>query len=367
MPLPEPDSNTLEHKVGGGVIALAGLPFALAGLAIMILPPFSDSNDAPLVFTISFGAVFFLVGSSLIFGRYAIQINKATLELTQTWSLFAPLKTKSYSIRGAQGITVSHETRRSKNSSYSIYPVRLKFADGETVDFENPRSPNKSRQLAERLAKFLSLPLTDTSLGTPTTRQPDELDLNLKQRLKSGNLETRIPEPPAKLVATIDYDGSRLKVEIPPPGPQPALLLGLLANLLFIGFTAFLVVGPMFERFDSVPLPFQIFLVLFFSIPGGVSLSLLGRMFFFRQSLLADSAIVSHSRGWLFRKVTTLPTDQVEEIILGHVGRNQNKALFGKTGTLLIQSDEKSIQVTSHLPPEEANYLLALLRAVIAS
>jgi len=333
----------------------------------MIGPLFSQSNDLPPYFHIPFGSVFFLVGSAFIFGRYRIQVDKNEAQITQQWSLLFPLRTKKQALRGIKEIRITHELRKSKNSTYSVYPVALSFEGQEAISFESPRSPHKSRKLGEQLAKFLQIPLTDASQGSVSTRQHNELDLNLKQRLQSGSLRADIPQPPDRLKSRIDFDGTRLKVEIPPAGPQLPLLIGLIPILGFMGFAGFIVSGPILQDQNELPLPVLLFMIVFFSIPGSIALGLIGRMFFFRQTLLADSSVVSHSRGWLFRRLTTIPAEQVEEILLGRPGKSLPTPLALKGQSLLIQSDAKSITVSNHLPHQEADYILSLLRAVIAS
>ncbi|MBK1880270.1 hypothetical protein [Pelagicoccus mobilis] len=367
MPLPESQDHLFEHKVGGGALALFGLPFAIAGLAVMFGPLFSSTSDAPLYFHLPFGSVFFLVGSAFIFGRYRISVDKRQGEVTRQWSLLIPVKTKTQSLDGENGVRITHEIRKSKNSSYSVYPVSLQLTGDDDIEFESSRSLQKARRLGEELAKFLQTSLTDASQGSTSTRQADELDLNLKQRLQSGRIEADIPPPPNRLLSKIEFDGDRLKVEIPPPGFNLGMLFGIVPVIGFMGFAFFVVLRPILRDGTQLPLPVILFMLFFFSIPGSIVLGILGRMFLFRQTLLADSSIVSHSRGWLFHRNTSLPCDKVEEILLGRSGNGRAK-LSGRSGqAILIQTDDRSIRVTNHLPPRELDYLLSLLRAVIAS
>ncbi len=73
------------------------------------------------------------------------------------------------------------------------------------------------RSDTEENAKFLSLPIHDETSGSTRIRGVGLLDGSIKDKFKKGLETNEIPNPPAVLKSRINYDGSSLQIEIPPP------------------------------------------------------------------------------------------------------------------------------------------------------
>ena len=373
MPIPQANPDRLNLRFGGGLMSLFGLPFLLAGLGVIAAAfavKFGALNgDMPLYFGLPFGAVFALIGYCLVFGRSGIQADYASGEIVKWWGFPMPVRRTTYAIKSARDVRIAREVRRSDKSSYVVFPVYIEFDGDESLKVSEPRQEQKTRQTAEQVAEFLRLPLADATSGAVVTRSHDELDLNVKQRFRQGRLEAVIPDIPVALKSRIDFDGSKLAIDIPPAGPQPAYLIALLALLGFGGFVNFVFFIPFFSQFEMegmanwLPIAFA---ALFLAVPGLAAVRLLAQMFFVRESISATSHGVEFRRGWIARRCWTLSAEQIEEIELG-VDSNARRVSSRSQRAIAIRTDERTIRVGRHLKEEEKAYLLALLRAVLVS
>ena len=118
------------------------------------------------------------------------------------------------------------------------------------------------RSDAEENAKFLSLPIHDETSGSTRIRGVDLLDGSIKDKFKKGLETNEIPNPPAVLKSRINYDGSSLQIEIPPPGFNMGFLVVAVFIWVFelIFLTAFAI--PFLTQTD-VPGVFLIFAAIF--------------------------------------------------------------------------------------------------------
>lgn len=118
------------------------------------------------------------------------------------------------------------------------------------------------RSDAEENAKFLSLPIYDETSGSTRIRGVDLLDGSIKDKFKKGLETNEIPNPPAVLKSRINYDGSSLQIEIPPPGFKMGFLVVAVFIWVFelIFLTAFAI--PFLTQTD-VPGVFLIFAAIF--------------------------------------------------------------------------------------------------------
>ena len=94
-------------------------------------------------------------------------------------------------------VTITREIRRSDKSTYTVFPVRLTGDDAGEVKLCEPRTYSASRGLAEELARFLELPLADSSSGTEVVRGHDQLDESLQEHLRESGALPELPEPVA--------------------------------------------------------------------------------------------------------------------------------------------------------------------------
>lgn len=188
MPLKNPD--IYELKQGGGCLSFIGLFFMLPGLGIItasVFPEAMVSNDdlSPVV-AIPIGALFAIIGAAIVIGRKGMIINRAQGTLTKWWGFPKPLVKTQFQIADFTSILATREIRRTKNSSYKVYPIHLERTRGKAIKIQEKRDAAQSRTDAETMAKFLSLPIQDKTSGTLQVRSVDSLDENLKEQYAKG-------------------------------------------------------------------------------------------------------------------------------------------------------------------------------------
>ena len=91
------DPDVLKFQTGGGCLMLFGLPFLLTGLFVLSIPlnvlPL-EGTPPPWYVAVPFGAVFFLVGFGLMFGRKVVTLDRRQKRLTTEQRAIVTLKRK---------------------------------------------------------------------------------------------------------------------------------------------------------------------------------------------------------------------------------------------------------------------------------
>lgn len=370
MPLPEADPDLFETKSGGGCLSLFGLPFLLIGLgavAASVAGAIGDSSGLPLLFGVPFGLIFATVGGSLVFGRAGLRIDRKAGTIEKWWGLLKPMRSKRYALAEVDCVGLFRELRRSKNSTYTVFPVRIALASGAKVDVSAGQVRNKARAEAEALAKFARRPLEDHSEGATTRRGYEELDLSIRDRFRAGSLPGDIPEVPKGLVSRIQFDGARLEIEIPPSGFSLPVAIVALALLAFAGFVATVAAGAMSA---GGAVWAAVFAGLFGLLPAAFAVAAFASMFLVRERIVATSEGLERARGWPKPRTVILPAAAIEDIRLANV-RDSTGGTGGKAvadgWSIVVETDERTARVGRNLGREEAEYLLALIRATLVS
>lgn len=365
MPLPNENEPVFEQTSGGGCLML----FALGGLLVYIAAFSGNADDMPLYIAIPFGGVFLAVGLGIMFGRSGIRIDKQAGTAASWWGLLRPMKTKTYRIQDFTHITISREVRRSKDSSYTVYPVRIAGKGIDKFELSAERSEDKARNAAEKLAKFLELDIHDASEGEMRIRKPDTLDASLKEQFEKGSLQNEVPEPPRQLKSKIDYDGTSLSVDIPPAGFNPTLGIALFGFIAFELIILFVFILPLFrdidfdEGFDFI---FIVPFLLFALVPAAIIFSLLGKSLWQTQHLQVSSAGITLTNNWPLKRSLHQKADSIEEIYLSSSKRATRRSV-GSGNPIVTRSDDKKLAFGSGLSREEAEYILALIKGILVS
>ena len=375
MTLPDPNGNVIDQQTGGGCAYLIGLPFFLAGLGVIVItfiPPETRGGDPiSLYFGIPFGSLFALIGGAILFGRMNLTIDRNTGLIRKQWKAFGIIaRNQEAEIKAYDKISVTSEIRRSKNSTYTVYPIRLLGPDVKKFDISQSRNELEARKETEVLSKFLSLPIHDEISGKTRIREADSLDQSVKEKFKTGATTNEIPEPPAKLKSNVHYDGTTLQVDVPPLGFN----IGFVMAIIFIGvfeavfITVFAI--PMFSNLNSDSpdaFLFPIFALFFLSIPTFILVALIGNAFFAKQSVIVSNQSLQVIRGWPFKKTVNIPAQELEELFISKNKRNGSSTITGSKREIIAISDSKQTSFGTGLDNEELNYLLALAKGIIVS
>lgn len=383
-----PHPDRYERKSGGCFLMLFGLPFLIAGLAVMIFGREMKSESgkpvSPVV-SILFGAVFAAAGTGLILGRKGVTLDKRTNRAVSWWGLMVPMKSTVIPLDSLTQVEITREIRRSDKSSQTVYPVRAEHTGGalsimETQDYQ------AARKEAEEVAKFLGLQLSDASDGGEAkVRQADDLDKSIREQARDAGETIDVPSLPVGCRVRHELAGGRLTLEIPAPGVPKVLLIGMgIATIMPLGFIAFFITN-FFEGKD-VP--------TFFIIGAGVFglLFLLPIIFGPGRLLLMGKSgerviVTPESLEWslvspMGAKTIRLPAAEIEELELTGRGRADEEGrlhdeahpiargllmMTGATSTLVARSDRETLHFGRCLNREEAQWMHALLKRVLTS
>jgi len=381
------DPDRLQFRSGGGCLCLFGLPFFCVGLFVMLASVGllgGKGGGPPWIFGIPFGGIFACVGAGFLFGRAGIVLDRRESRATSWWGLLVPMRRRERPLAEFGRVTISREVRRSKNSTYTVYPVRLACgapgagtadgyeadAGGGPLDLEEPRTFEKARAMAEEVAKFLSLPVEDRSGDQVHVRQVDELDLSLREQVRARGEELQMPEAPAGLRCTVRPEGDALVIEIPAPGMTLPYLVQAVAGLVFPGIVCGVFLLPMLA--DDMPLAPRLFFMGFIGVIFVlgpilmISVPALRGAKRWERVTASPRAIVVEWPGLLGLAREEMPADELAELLVGGRGRGADFGqLFGGGSAVIARSDKKSLQFGGHLRRDEADYVRALIAAVV--
>jgi len=382
------DPDVMVYRTGGGCLALFGLPFLLAGLFVMFLPLFpgktkpegGSSKQMPAALAIPFGAIFAAVGAAFVFGRAGKTIDRRSGTMTTWWGIVVPFRRKEYPLSAFDRVTLSREVRRSKNSTYTVYPVRLEGPGAKKAALEERRAQRAARQGGEELAKFLGLKLADRSMGTLIVREAEELDESIRERARRRGERLEVSEPPPERRSRQSVAGDTLCFEIPPAGFRRAHLVGVAFGVV-LGIVVPVVVYFVFLRNilgdEKMPVGVKailvVFLVVFFMLVpllAGLAITLRG---FARRSVVEVSPrelrVTQH--GLLRARSKVIPTDELEELeIVGPSaleGMASLHAFLGGEKVIVARSDRASAAFGAGLSPAELEWMQAVIWNVVSA
>jgi hypothetical protein len=378
------DPDRMVFRSGGGCVSIFGLPFLLVGLAVLTSPlwgPMKEKGSdepAPLYFVIPFGLVFASVGAGLVLGRAGKNIDRREGAVTTWWGLLVPFKTTTRPIEDFSKVTIAREVRRSKNSTYTVYPVRMASDEGKDIKLEEPRDMGKARAVAEEAAKFLEIPLADRSSGTERVRDAAELDESLRERARRTGQRAEVPDQPADARSAHSVVGDSLVFDIPPPGFSARHYLAMAVGLIMPIFVIAVFLGPILgeEKMPTgVKMVFVAFLGVFFILLpllvtwGGALSSARTRT----QVEVSPGQLRVSRTGLIRTKTAAIPTDELEELDL--VSKSATRSSSRKmaeafsAGHELIEarSDQESVRFGQGLSRSELEWMKAVIQGVVTA
>ena len=335
------DPDIWERKQGGGLLAVFGLPFLGFGLAALTgVIPF---DDAPWFVPLIFGGIFTLVGTVIVFGRTGIRIDRRLKKVTRWYGLLVPMKSTEYQLLEKGRVSVTRETRRSKNSTYTVYPVRITpeglgpqrlgtpgpggagsgpdSRQGQTISIEEPRSYESARRTAEELAKFTGYDLADHSSGSTVVRKAGSLDESIRDQAQRRGETLVLPPVPPDMRSKVKARSGILTLEIPPRGFSPMSLLMAVPGLIFSVVVIFFFILPLdlLNSKDPFDYAFGGFILLFFIVLP-IGMGLLPAIALATKSELltvSQTSLSLRTRGLLRSKTVDIPISEIEELTVG--------------------------------------------------
>ncbi|MHC4201125.1 MAG: hypothetical protein ACYSU0_14125 [Planctomycetota bacterium] len=398
------DPDRYVVKRGGGCLMLFGLPFFAAGVAVMVLGVLGkmtseSGGPPPLVIIIPFGLIFASVGAGLMFGRAGIVIDKRSGTVTKWWGLLVPFKRTTFPVEKIRAVTITSEVRRSKNSTYTVYPVRL-IGPAEPLNVEEPRDSDRARRRAEELAKFLDLGVEDSSSGKKVVREAGTLDESLRDRYRREGRPRERPGEPAGCRIVSGASGSEATFDIPPKGFAAVEVIGMVIGAIF-AFVPLIIGGVLLGESGPKDIekawPFLIFVGLFMLVWMGIPFAMIVttiKKARARERLSVSPRELRLDRKTFFgTKTTIIPADELEELDLGspgserfppmsagvgkltsgsagtriRMGNHPLASLFGLKGVVKARSDRVTLTFGAGLGPEELKWLRDVVLFIVTA
>jgi hypothetical protein len=391
------DPDVLDKRESTGCLRRLGFGLLLAGSACLfgLWKAFEAGKATSAVATVLvvLGALLLLAGGFCTLVRGGTHLDRRQKVEVSWWRVLGLGRRKETPFAGCDRVTIEKDTGDS--DSPTTYPVRLAGPAGvEGLAVDKPSDYQQARVAGERVARFLDLPLHDSSAGMTTVRQPAELDEPLRARLRRTGGAPPLPSAPPDPRARIEETSDGLRIEIAGAGATavgwiPVALatvfsivvgLSILPSLLRGGPSVFLLIGALF-----------VLAPLLLTLKGAGTTVL-------RRTVVVASRLALRVEGhaWLTRTTVEIPADELEELILLRLdapslppgqgdaevwkwsldhgrmpdGRQAPGALrwlwrLASTPGILARSDRASVVIGTGLPPEELAYLHGrLLRAL---
>ncbi len=366
-------SSTWSYRSGAGLSGLFGLPFFLAGSFFFFIGLTTDeiNQTSPNFLTragvCAFASIFIFVGLAIMGAFSKVFIDKENQLLIRSWGVFFTFKKTVLTLKEVLSVDLSKEVRtsHSKNGTrrYTVYPIKLHSEDD--INIVELKKPFYARSISESLAKFLGCGMDDKTSPISRTRDADELDLSISEKLKRSGQSLFKPSVPEDMKDRVHYqsthDGSGYVINMGSPSRQKPILLWV-AILVFISLTftiAFQVTIPEFKPsvfyfldliFDNAHfttiIPLLICIYLLKVILNGSKTT---RLF------ISPYLIIVYENILLFPKKIEFKRDELEEVLFHSASQKF------KTAQLTLVSDHQQKDVCKYFPKSEVSFINDLI------
>lgn len=387
----------LEFKSGLGAFGcifglfFAGIPAFMLVAAVAGTVTSSDGDAPPLVLIVPFLSIFIAVGTGVALGRRGTTIDPAAGTVSTWWGLLIPFsRTVVARLEDCRMVAITEEVRRSKNSSYTVYPARIQHeGEGKAATVREPRRYAEARRLAETVAKALDVGVTDATGPEPVVREAGTLDLSLAERLAQGEALPEVPDLPDGCRVEHAIQGRQATFTIPAAGwtlgPIAMAVLGGIVPLIGLA----MVVPAVFSiTEEGTPSVFLLFLLPFILVPlfigGGLVFKAVTAARTVERIEVSPTGLEVLRTGPFGTKRQSIPAAELEELHLqqqGIVGRGKGHRLAQAARTagappflqslmhpaIVARSDALTITFGEALNEDEARWLHAVLYLACAA
>ncbi len=179
-------------------------------------------------------AAYVLSGLALIaFGvRRLRRVDRDAAKVEDAWRFYwlVPLRVRAqHPLSQFDRVELRLEYRRRggrHHKKLTYYLIDLKGKKGQTQRIKEWRKYLKSRRFAERLARLAQLPLHDRTTGSRQVRRPEDLDLNLRERLRRSSEAIERPQLPQGSTIRVKERGRSIHLQMPPQATSIPLIVG---------------------------------------------------------------------------------------------------------------------------------------------
>jgi hypothetical protein len=247
----------------------AGVFSTLVGIKII---PMGNADQVPVwgwqvIFVL--GLIFVAVGGNLVFARRWTTLDKGQGVARKEWGLVIPMRGEQLNLIDFDAVVLRF--LEGDSDTADRYPVSLKAKAPGRADLmlSSPTEFGEAYDQAGFIAKFLHMPLVDSSTDHQTVVESDKLNAILSERQVPPNLnDEKVPRPVDMISQVYDTGTKVVRVIIPRPGFKPTVILWLAVpvSVLVIGIPYLL------EFFQATKTPGYVqsffigFLCLFFGL-----------------------------------------------------------------------------------------------------
>lgn len=328
-------------------------------------------------------------GVGLIFGglyHRRVIIDRANKRIEIQGYCVCPIASSVHPIDASGHVDLRRDLRRMGGRSHrpgfhvemgagsqTVYPL-LVVCGHDAISIGTLISEAEAQRDAKRLARFLELPLHDSSSGTLQVRQPQLLYESLAQRARRLGLRTALPELDVKLRAHVGRSRDKVQIIVPPQGWVVGTVLGGLSAIVFgVLCLRFLWTPPLFIDSPDVG---QWILGILGTLFLGILPLVLGMVVPVADArrqvtLEASKELLRITTTWMWwRRSITIPANEIEDVELSGPSATRNRiAGFREQMVhqrqIVIRTAERSIKFGRHLSGTEQDYLRSLIRAVL--
>jgi cytoskeletal protein CcmA (bactofilin family) len=235
----DPGILSLRSEVVGcvvfvGLLFIAGGGFTVA-LALDRLPIEVSFNPELKNIALAVGALVAMLGLIFVGGRSGKIFDPRRQSLISWSGFLVPMRRKHQRIDGYSWVVLVKEVRKGKNSSTTLFPVRLEGDRGPALHIDTCTDSLEARRLAEAVAKVLRLPLTDSMSGEAVIREPDHLDESLRGRMRRLGERVEIPSRPHTMRSQIQVTSSEVVAELPGMSTKARLIMNVVVIVFVLG------------------------------------------------------------------------------------------------------------------------------------
>ncbi len=201
-------------------------------------------------------------------------------------------------------------------------------------------------------------------------RQHDELDASVRELAERRGGKVSLPDPPANTRSTVRMEGQSVTIEIPPGGMQPIhYIIPAVMLLPMIGFAIMITM-----MVDAIPLPIRLtILAVMVAVPLIFVTVFIRAKAFRRWHVEVSRDEITVKPSGLGARAQTIAADDVEEVrIAQRPGGNSEGLhvihhLLGAHNPITVISDTDTITFGRPLEADEAEYIRALVTAVLSA
>jgi hypothetical protein len=264
-------------------------------------------------------------------------VDRRAGTIADWWGVVVPWRTKEFPLAHAKEVAIRAETRRTKNSTYTVYVVYIEGMDLK-VKLSEDREYEKARTASERASKFTELDIRDYSGQGPSHREAKYLDESLRERAQRTHAFPAPPPMPTNTKIEHRVENDEAVFDLPESGMGCAV--GSLAGFAIAAAVAF---------FTFFPFAIILAIVLFVVFCGALKAAIT------RERVVASAARLRIERVTpLWIGATEIPAGELEELLSRHNG-------------IVARSDRRTLVFGSGLSPEDRTWLLGVLTTILST